>query len=135
MKITNDTVALVTGASRGIGVHIVRALAARGTKLVLAARSAPGLRAVATEAEAAGSEVLVVPTDLGEPGSLAALVDAAHSRFGRIDLLVNNAGVEASYFFAEAALERLEWTGKTPFEIKQINIIITSFTKIKLLTN
>jgi short-subunit dehydrogenase len=110
MKITNDTVALVTGASRGIGVHIVRALAARGTKLVLAARSAPGLRAVATEAEAAGAEVLVVPTDLGEPDSLAALVDAAHSRFGRVDLLVNNAGVEGSYFFAEAALERLEWT-------------------------
>ena len=110
MKITQDTVALVTGASRGIGVHIVAALAERGCKLVLAARSKDGLEQTADLARSAGSEVLVVPTDLANQESLIALTTTAQEHFGRVDLLVNNAGVEGSYFFHEAPLDRLEWT-------------------------
>ena len=110
MRITEDTVALVTGASRGIGVHIVRALAARRCKLVLAARSREGLETVAREAEAAGCEVEVVPTDLGSRQGLEDLVAAAEERFGRIDLLVNNAGVEKVAYFQTMPLDDLEWT-------------------------
>jgi short-subunit dehydrogenase len=110
MKITNETVALVTGTSRGIGVHIARALAARKCKLILAARSVEGLESVAAQAREVGAEVLVVPTDLGDADSRLALVAAATERFGRVDLLVNNAGVEGSYFFEEIPLDRIEWT-------------------------
>ena len=76
MKITQETVALVTGASRGIGVYIVSALAERGCKMVLAARSREGLERSAEIARAAGAEVLIVPTDLAQRDSLTALVDA-----------------------------------------------------------
>ena len=110
MKITSDTVTLVTGASRGIGIHIVRAFAARKGKLVLAARNHEALQTVAAEAESAGAEVLVVPTDLGQRNALEALVAAAVERFGRVDVLVNNAGVERSAFFEDLSLDELEWT-------------------------
>ena len=82
----NGAVAVVTGASRGIGRAIAEALAARGAKLVLNARSADALRDVVPGAEA-------VAGDVGDEATAGALVAAAVRRFGRLDLLVNNAGV------------------------------------------
>ncbi|MFD3522189.1 SDR family NAD(P)-dependent oxidoreductase [Streptomyces sp. NPDC058653] len=86
-------VVLVTGASRGIGRAVALAFARQGARLVLAARSADGLAQVADEVRALGSQVLTVPTDVTSPSAVAALVEAATDRFGRIDVLVNNAGV------------------------------------------
>ncbi|MEE2829961.1 MAG: SDR family NAD(P)-dependent oxidoreductase [Myxococcota bacterium] len=110
MKVTTETVALITGASRGIGVDIVRHLAQRGAKLVLAARNQEKLEAVAAEARSLGSETLVRPTDLSLREDTEALVRDARSHFGHIDLLVNNAGVEHYAFFEEVSLDDLEWT-------------------------
>ncbi|MFS8098650.1 SDR family NAD(P)-dependent oxidoreductase [Lentzea alba] len=88
-----NEVVLVTGASKGIGRAVALAFAQRGARLVLAARSQDRLAQVADEVEALGAEVLQVPADVTDPEAVAALVDAAASRFGRIDVLVNNAGI------------------------------------------
>lgn len=87
-------VAVVTGASRGIGEAIAAALAAEGCRLVLAARSTERLEEVAEVLRLRhGVEVLVVPTDMGDEGQCRALIRAAASHFGTIDILVNNAGM------------------------------------------
>ncbi|MEU2304666.1 SDR family NAD(P)-dependent oxidoreductase [Streptomyces misionensis] len=88
-----NRVVLITGASRGIGRAVAMAFAREGARLVLAARSAEGLAGVEAEVRALGSEALSVPTDVTSPEAVTALVDAAVARFGRIDVLVNNAGI------------------------------------------
>ncbi|MET8721732.1 SDR family NAD(P)-dependent oxidoreductase [Streptomyces misionensis] len=88
-----NRVVLITGASRGIGRAVALAFAREGARLVLAARSAEGLAGVEAEVRALGSEALSVPTDVTSPEAVTALVDAAVARFGRIDVLVNNAGI------------------------------------------
>jgi 3-oxoacyl-[acyl-carrier protein] reductase len=87
-------VAIVTGAAKGMGGTVSRALAMEGAHLVLAARDAGPLEelAVALRREAAG-RYLVVPADVSDEGSVAALVRRALDAFGRIDVLVNAAGV------------------------------------------
>src|ERR1051326_7854972 len=92
--IKNYQTALVTGASRGIGPFIVRALAKEGMNLVLAARSGQELEQVATAADirATGVHVLTVPTDVTDRDARSALVSAAERTFGSVDVLVNNAG-------------------------------------------
>jgi NAD(P)-dependent dehydrogenase (short-subunit alcohol dehydrogenase family) len=88
-----NKVVLVTGASRGIGRAVALAFAREGAHLVLAARSVEGLALVEKEVRQLGAEALSVPTDVTSPDAVAALVDAAAGRFGRIDVLVNNAGI------------------------------------------
>jgi NAD(P)-dependent dehydrogenase (short-subunit alcohol dehydrogenase family) len=88
-----DKVVLVTGASRGIGKAVALAFAEQGAQVVLAARSAERLADVAEDVSALGSQVLVAPTDVTSHAEVVALVDAALRRFGRIDVLVNNAGI------------------------------------------
>ncbi len=86
-------VAIVTGASRGLGRAIALALAEAGCALVLTARDVKAMEEVAAEADergAAGS--MLVPADLSLPGSPRAIIDQAVEFFGRIDILVNNAG-------------------------------------------
>lgn len=85
-------VVLLTGASSGIGEAAAHALAARGHALILAARRGERLQRLARELDPSGSRVLAVPTDLTDPGAREALVRAALARFGRVDVLVNNAG-------------------------------------------
>ncbi|MCY3993736.1 MAG: SDR family NAD(P)-dependent oxidoreductase [Caldilineaceae bacterium] len=86
--------AVVTGASRGIGEAIAAALAAEGCRLVLAARSTERLQKVAEGLRLRhGAEVLVVPTDIGDEGQSRGLIGAAASHFGTVDILVNNAGM------------------------------------------
>jgi short-subunit dehydrogenase len=84
--------ALVTGASRGIGPLIARAIAREGGHVVLTGRSVSELRAVASELAAVGADVSVVPADLTQPGAAESLVETVDRQRGGIDLLVNNAG-------------------------------------------
>lgn len=89
----DDSVAIVTGASSGIGEATAEALADRGASVVLAARREERLEALAERIESAGGDTLVVPTDVTDEGDLDELVQATTDEFGRIDVLVNNAGV------------------------------------------
>lgn len=91
-KSLQGKVALVTGASRGLGYAIAEGLAARGMDVAVAARSAEPLRELAAQVEALGRRAVVFPADLSEPAAAGAFVAAAVSAFGRVDLVVNNAG-------------------------------------------
>jgi short-subunit dehydrogenase len=88
-----DNVVVITGASKGIGAELARQLAARGAKLVLAARSEPELEAVAEECRKAGAPVVAMRADVAIERDCQALMAGAMVAFGRIDTLVNNAGV------------------------------------------
>jgi NAD(P)-dependent dehydrogenase (short-subunit alcohol dehydrogenase family) len=88
-----DKVIVVTGASRGIGRDVALAFAREGARLVLAARSADQLAQVQNEIRALGADALSVPTDVTSAAAVKALVDTTMSRFGRIDVVVNNAGI------------------------------------------
>ena len=89
-------VAVVTGASSGLGVSFARALGEAGADVVLGARRADRLGETVHLVEGTGRAALAVPTDVADPTSCAALVDAAVERFGRVDILVNNAGIGAA---------------------------------------
>jgi NAD(P)-dependent dehydrogenase (short-subunit alcohol dehydrogenase family) len=86
-------VAVVTGASQGIGRRIALRAAEEGASVVLAARTEDKLQAVAAEVAERGAEALVVPTDLREPASVMELHRRAIEAFGRVDALVCNAGI------------------------------------------
>ncbi len=91
-------VALVTGASRGIGAAVARALAAEGARLGLASRSGADL----------GLDAVALPTDVRDPAQLEAIVDATVERYGRLDILVANAGVGAYGPFLDLDLAWLD---------------------------
>ena len=86
-------VAIVTGASSGIGVAFAQSLAEAGADVVLGARRVEKLADTAKLVEAAGRRALTVATDVADPEQCQALVDAAMAEFGRVDVLVNNAGI------------------------------------------
>jgi NAD(P)-dependent dehydrogenase (short-subunit alcohol dehydrogenase family) len=93
--------AIVTGASAGIGRALALQLAARGARVALAARRAERLEEVAAVIRARGGEALPLPADVSDEAQCRALVEAAVGAFGRLDLLVNNAGMAASALFDE----------------------------------
>ncbi len=86
-------VAIVTGASSGLGVAFAQALGEAGADVVLGARRTDKLAETRAVVEAAGRRGITVRTDVSDPASCSALVDAAMAEFGRIDVLVNNAGI------------------------------------------
>jgi len=110
------SVALVTGASRGIGLGIAKALAAEGCQLVLAARGEEGLAAAHQELAKSGVEVLTHACDLTAPESPQALAKAALARFGRVDILVNNVGGNRRKPFVETTEE--DWA-----ELLNLNLL------------
>ncbi|MFF4652259.1 SDR family NAD(P)-dependent oxidoreductase [Streptomyces sp. NPDC001380] len=85
--------ALVTGSSRGLGLQLARELAGRGCRVVLCARGAEELAAAEAELRAWGAEAASVACDLTDPEAPKLLLDTVHRYFGRLDVLVNNAGV------------------------------------------
>ena len=104
---------IVTGASAGIGRLICQRLAEKKHHLVLAARSADKLAELAAELAATGCECIAVPTDVADPNGLEALVKAATDRFGRVDVIVNNAGIECFAEFDQLSLEQILQTIET----------------------
>jgi 3-oxoacyl-[acyl-carrier protein] reductase len=92
-KSVKGKVAIITGASAGIGRAVAVALAAEGARCVLAARRAHELSEVCREIEGKGGEAVVVPTDVAFEPQIQALVAKAVEKFGGIDFLINNAGI------------------------------------------
>lgn len=103
---------VITGASDGIGAEMARQLAAAHKAegaLVLAARNEAKLQTVAEQCKALGAQVMVMPTDVSVEAQCRALVAAAARQFGRIDALINNAGVSAQALFSDVLAEDLGW--------------------------
>ncbi|MEW5686420.1 MAG: SDR family NAD(P)-dependent oxidoreductase [Pseudomonadota bacterium] len=86
-------VALVTGASSGLGLRFAKVLAACGAKVAIAARRADRLETLAAEIRNAGGEALPIELDVTDAGQIANAVDEAEKAFGTVDILVNNAGI------------------------------------------
>src|SRR4051794_24224556 len=88
-----DKVTLITGASQGLGRALALAFAREGARVVVNARSEESVRPVAGEVEDAGAEVLAVAADVSKAADVERLVGDSVERFGKIDVLVNNAGL------------------------------------------
>lgn len=88
-----DKVAVIVGASRGIGAATARAFARAGAAVALAARDAAALEALAGELRVAGAQALAVPTDAGDPAAVERLIQQTVARYGRLDVAFNNAAV------------------------------------------
>ena len=102
-----DTVALVTGASSGIGAATARMLAADGAAVAVLARRGDRLAVLADELRADGATALVVEADITDPGQAQAAVEQTVAELGRLDTVVNNAGVMLTGPVADAPAE--EW--------------------------
>jgi short-subunit dehydrogenase len=100
-------VAIVTGASSGIGAATARELGRRGATVILAARRAQKLEAEAEAIRRAGGEALAIPTDLSDATQVELLVIRAIATYGRVDVLVNNAGAGWLSPLASSASEQL----------------------------
>jgi NAD(P)-dependent dehydrogenase (short-subunit alcohol dehydrogenase family) len=93
----DDRVAIVTGASSGLGVVFAEALAEAGADVALGARRADRLLDTQKSVEAAGRRAIAVKTDVAVPADCQRLVDTTMATFGRVDILVNNAGIGTAY--------------------------------------
>ena len=101
--------AIVTGGSRGIGPHIAAALAERGARVALVARSGPELEMNARALADAGAEAIPVAADLTEPEERRAMVETVERELGPVDLLVNNAGGDPQREFHKLAEDEIEY--------------------------
>lgn len=110
-----DKVVLITGASSGIGAGIARQLVNTGARLALGARRTDRLAALARDI---GGETLVHPVDVTDRAGVAAFADAARQRFGRVDVIVNNAGVMPLSLMASLKVE--EWSRMVDVNIKGV---------------
>ena len=112
----SDSVALVTGASSGIGNATAKALAAEGASVALAARREDELETLADQIDSDGGETLVVPTDVTDETQVEEMIARTHEKFGRLDILVNNAGV--------MLLERVEDASPENFrQMAEVNLL------------
>ena len=119
-------IALVTGASSGIGAALAREAARDGHDLVLAARRREPMQALAAELNAAGAEVTVIAADLGQPGAAASLMQIVEERGLVIDMLINNAGLDDTGRFDQA-------DPGTVAAMLQVNIVaLTELTRLVL---
>jgi short-subunit dehydrogenase len=100
--------AIVTGASRGIGVYIARALAAQGVNLVLSARSLESIESLAAELVQTGIRAIAVRADVAIAAQREVLLQRAEAELGAIDVLVNNAGLEANAAFGDFSASDIE---------------------------
>jgi short-subunit dehydrogenase len=108
MKGIGGRVAVVTGASRGLGRAIAQTLFDHGMKVVISARGADELAEAQKLMDRAGTRSLAVPSDVTKPADRVALLDATRAKFGAVDVLINNAGTDHPEFFADADFGRIE---------------------------
>ncbi len=101
----SGTTAVITGATSGIGRETAREFAKTGAKVVLAGRRQERLMELAGEIEASGGQALAVRTDVADQAQVEALIEKSVERFGRVDVLVNNAGVAIASGFEAMPLE------------------------------
>ncbi|MCP5270202.1 MAG: SDR family oxidoreductase [Burkholderiaceae bacterium] len=106
-------VALVTGASGGLGAQFARTLAAAGAGVVLAARRVERLKTLRAEIEAAGGDAHVVKLDVTDPDSIKAAVAHAETEMGTIDILVNNSGVSTTQKLVDVQPEDFDYVMNT----------------------
>lgn len=126
MNSSSRPLALVTGASSGLGIEIARELARTGHDLVLSARRVAPMEALAGELRSGGAAVTVIGADLSQPGAAANFVQDLASRGLSIDVLINNAGLGAAGRF-----DRQEETRVS--EMLQVNIVaLTELTRLLL---
>ena len=119
MKLENK-VAIITGANRGLGEAIARAYAAEGAHLILGARDAEPLKAVAESLpRQGGQQIECLPADISKAEDVNALAQKALDTFGRVDILVNNAGVYGPI----GPIEEIDWDAWV--EALQINLFGT----------
>src|SRR5690606_29250296 len=113
-----DKIVLITGASSGIGAGIARELASAGATLVLGARRTDRLDALAGEIRATGGTVMTRRLDVTDRADVAAFVEAARQEFGRVDVIVNNAGIMP--LSPMASLKVDEWDRMVDVNIKGV---------------
>lgn len=101
-------VAIVTGGAGGIGEAAALALAQRGNRVIVADLNGDGAKAAAQRIEAQGLAASWAQVDIADPASVRAMVDGAVKAWGRIDVLINNAGIESSSPFLEISLQDFE---------------------------
>ena len=121
-------VAVVTGASKGIGAGIARSLAAEGAAVVVNyASSKAGAESVVASIEAAGGKAVAVPGDVSKAGDARRIVEAAVENYGRLDILVNNSGV---YEFAPLS-DITEQSFHRQFNINVLGLLLTTQAAVK----
>lgn len=110
MATTNGRVALITGANKGLGKEIGRQLGARGYTVVLTARDGEAGKAAAADLAAAGCDVHAVQLEVTSPADIERLVDFLETTFGKLDVLVNNAGISIEWDGQPTSAEKIRRT-------------------------
>ncbi len=110
MTSINGKYILLTGGSRGIGPIIAEKLAKKGAHIALAARSEEGLQSVANQLYQFGAQTMYVTVDLSQTSEQQKLVDSVMERFGQIDILINNAGLETEGAYLNLSWEAIQKT-------------------------
>ena len=123
-------VALVTGASMGLGYGIAKALANAGARVVVAARNVAALEELAAEIGEEGGEALPLPLDLRDVGQIDAAFNQARDRFGRLDILVNNAGLGANH--PALAVTEADWDEMMAVNLKGLFFCCQAAGKLML---
>jgi NAD(P)-dependent dehydrogenase (short-subunit alcohol dehydrogenase family) len=111
-------VALVTGASSGLGAEFARALATAGARVVVCARRTDRLTALVEEIQAAGGEALAIAMDVTEVASVVAAFEAAEQKFGVVQILVNNAGISRGGLLKDLSEE--DWDAVLETNLKSV---------------
>jgi 2-deoxy-D-gluconate 3-dehydrogenase len=125
-----NQIAIVTGASQGIGRTLAIALAQAGADVALVSRTRSDLETVAKEIEAAGRQALVIPADIQDVAQIRKLVDTVDTTFGKIDILINNAAWTATVEALEATEE--EWDQTLDTSLKAIFFASQAAAKIMI---
>jgi 3-oxoacyl-[acyl-carrier protein] reductase len=124
--------ALVTGASRGIGAAIAKRLAADGARVAITyARGADAAVSVVKAIESAGGEAIAIQADATDPKAVQAAVDKTVGRFGKLDVLVNNAGTAIPKKFEETTLEELDQV----IDLNVRSVFVTTQAALKQMNN